>query len=320
MKPQRKRTVLVLDDDEINLMILAKNAKEAGYAVQPFTSSEVAFDHLMQHPDQIDIILLDKMLPGVSGLELLQRIKHTESLKHIPVIIQTGDAGVDQMREGLESGAYYYLTKPFHPEILTAILHSAENECAMREELLAQEMAGHAQFINLLREGEFTLRTHEEARFLAATLSHAAENSEFVALGLMALLSNAIEHGNLDIGHERKRKALLTNSWARELAVRAGSAEYGGRAVHIHMSKTTSGLHLVIRDEGRGFDWQSYLGEQNTSDHLNEPNGRGIAQAMIMLDEVRYVGTGNEVHCDIGLQAYVPVSQDAEAAVTSRHN
>src|SRR5438046_135725 len=99
MKTQRRRTVLAVDDDEINLMILIKNAQEAGYVVKSFTSGEAAWDYITNHPQDVDLALLDKMMPGMSGLELLSRIKADNALKHIPVIIQTGDAGVIQMRE-----------------------------------------------------------------------------------------------------------------------------------------------------------------------------------------------------------------------------
>ena len=80
MKQQHKRTILVLDDDEINLMIMIKNIQEAGYQAQSLTSGEEAFAYLTHHPHEIDIALLDKMLPDVGGIELLKRIKSTDKL------------------------------------------------------------------------------------------------------------------------------------------------------------------------------------------------------------------------------------------------
>ena len=112
-------------------MILTKCVQEAGYHVKPFAfrRRSVRIPDA-NNPNDVDIALLDKMMPGMNGLELLQAHKEPRALRHIPVIMQTGDAGVAQMRDGLEKGAYYYLTKPFHPEILTALLHSAESECS----------------------------------------------------------------------------------------------------------------------------------------------------------------------------------------------
>jgi|GEM_PF-187123 len=301
MKTQRRYTILAVDDDEINLMILTKCVQDAGFTVKGFESGEAAWEFLHNNPTAIDIALLDKMMPGLNGVELLKRIKATRALRHIPVIIQTGDAGIVQMREGLESGAYYYLTKPFHPDILTAIIHSAASECTMRQELIAQMSTGHAQFMGMMQEADFVLKTHAEASVLAASVSQAALYPEFVAVGLMELLSNAIEHGNLEIGYQRKGKCLLGNSLKAEIAARSDTADYGLRVVRVHLEKTLSGLHVVIRDEGKGFDWSRFLYDDQATDRLNEPNGRGIAKAMIMLDDLRYADKGNEVHCNISL-------------------
>ena len=110
-----------------------------------------------------------------------------------------------------------------------------------------------------MQEGEFIIKTHQEAVVLAAAISQAAVYPEFVSVGLMELFFNAVEHGNLEIGYQRKSQCLLTNSWKEELATRAGSAEFGKRSVHVRMEKTLSGLHMTIRDEGKGFDWNHYV-------------------------------------------------------------
>lgn len=303
MKTQRRYTVLAVDDDEVNLMILTKCVQEAGFVVKAFESGDAAWEYLMGNPGAIDIALLDKMMPGLSGIDLLKRIKMHPQLKRIPVIIQTGDAGMAQMREGLESGAYYYLTKPFHPNILTAILHSSANECAMREDLQSQISADHAKFLWLMHRGDFVIKTHAEASMLAATISQASLYPEFVSVGLMELLSNAIEHGNLEVGYQVKNKCLLANRWPEEVGNRLANGAYSARAVHVHLEKTPSGMHVTIRDEGKGFNWEKYMQEEQPGPHLNEPNGRGIAKAFIMLDDLRYVGNGNEVHCNISMAA-----------------
>ncbi len=320
MKTPHNRTVLAVDDDEINLMILVKGVQEAGYGVKSFASGEAAWEYLQQNPHVIDIALLDKMMPVMSGLELLRRIKESDSLHHIPVIIQTGDAGVTQMREGLENGAYYYLTKPFHPEILEAILHSAENECEMRKDMLEHMKANQTRFVSLMQEGTFILKTHAEARLFAATLANTASYPEFVALGVMELLANAIEHGNLDIGYEQKSKLLLAKTWEQELSARAENPKYGQRAVHIQLEKMPSGFHLVIKDEGKGFDWKRYMHDHDSALNLNEPNGRGIAKAMIMLDDLHYVGNGNEVHCNVGLSDFLAMLRTSAKTAAGLHN
>lgn len=305
MKTQHRRTVMAIDDDEINLMVLTKCVQEAGFTVKPFDSGEAAWEHLQAHGSEVDIVLLDKMMPGMNGMHLLKNIKLHQSLRHVPVILQTGDAGVSQMREGLEGGAYYYLTKPFHPEILAAILHSAAGECAMREELQSQMNASHARFLSSMRLASFAVRTHPQARLLAASLSQVALYPEFTAVGLMELLSNAIEHGNLEIGYEKKCKCLWADTWEHELSARAADDTFGKREVHVQVSRHHNALSIAISDEGRGFDWQQHLYSDRAPGMSVEPNGRGIAKAMIMLDDLRYNEKGNEAHCNIALAAPV---------------
>lgn len=310
-----KRTVLVLDDDEINLMILVKCAQDAGYTAKPFTSSLEALDYMQHNPDDFDIAVLDKMMPGMNGIDLLKRMKDTETLRHVPVIIQTGDAGVEQMREGISSGAYYYLTKPFHPEILNALLHAAANDC-MAHEVLSKQAGDGGEVVRMLQKGEFLLRTHDEARRICAVISQVAVYPEFVMVGLMELLANAVEHGNLGIGYEKKRTCLMNGTWEQEVAARMGNPEFSGRMVRIQFEKTRAGLYLIVCDQGIGFDWRSQ------ADHLallklNEPSGRGISKAMVMLDDVRYVGCGNEVHCSIKLQTPLSLSHNDNSPSTA---
>ncbi len=126
-----KCNVLVLDDDELNLMILENATGKAGYDAKPFLCSEEAWSYLKENPNSIDIAVIDKMMPKIDGIEFLKRMKGNESLKHIPVILQTGDVGKKQMEEGMKNGAYYYLAKPFTPDMLIVLLQSAGNSLAL---------------------------------------------------------------------------------------------------------------------------------------------------------------------------------------------
>lgn len=299
MAMQPKRTVLAVDDDETNLMILTKTGQEAGYAMKSFTCATSAWSFLQANYRAVDIVLLDKMMPGLSGIALLRYIKHDPSLRHKPVIIQTGDVGIGPMREAMESGAYYYLAKPFHAEALTAILNSASAECIRREELLAEMAADQETLARATRQSRFAVKTHAEAKLLAAWLARTAVYPEQAAVGLMELLANAIEHGNLEIGLDRKREWLQRNCWEAELAARMAQTEYRNRAVEVRVENVPPVSRVIIRDEGNGFDWVRYVRQHGLYAGLNEANGRGIGKAIAMLDEVRYIGSGNEAHCAI---------------------
>lgn len=297
---KNNRTVVVVDDDDINLMILVKGVQDAGYGVKSFNGAEEAWQYMFLNPQGVDIALLDKMMPGMSGVEMLRRMKATDFLKHIPVVIQTGDVGVEQMREGLEAGAYYYLTKPFHPEILLSILHSAESECQLRDELVGEVETSLAG-MRLLKEGMFEFSSADEARYLAAVLSRMGNYPEIIALGLMELFYNAIEHGNLDIGFATKREWRVNGIWDQKFAEQLQKPEYAGRKVKVNFWRDADQLRLAIKDEGQGFNWQSHINDEKALLRLNEPNGRGIAKATGALEKVQYIGNGNEVRCVIRL-------------------
>ena len=299
---QPKRTILAVDDDDVNLMILVKTCKDSGFAIKPFSTGQEAWDYLTHNAYDVDIVLLDKMMPGLGGMELLGYIKRHPTLKHIPVIIQTGDVGTAQICEGLENGAYYYLAKPFPPEVLIAILHAAESECKLREEMLSQMVADQGILLATLQEGEFTFNSYAKARLLAVALARVSAKPELVARGLMELFSNAIEHGSLGIGLETKKNCLLNKRWQQEVMTRLSNPEYKNRSVSIQVQKILSSFHVVITDQGKGFDWRHYM-SKDARKELNSPNGRGIAIAKTVLEDLQFNGKGNEVQCNIGISA-----------------
>lgn len=301
MKTQHRRTVVAIDDDEINLMILTKCAQDAGFDVRAFESAREGLEHMRTHPGEVDIVLLDKMMPDMNGIEMLQKLKHDKATQYVPVILQTGDVGVPQMREGLENGAHYYLTKPFHPEMLAAVLHSAAQECEIREELLRSADANHSRFIMLMHRGEFFVQTPQEANRLAVTLSQLALYPEFVAVGLMELLNNAIEHGNLAFGDDQKNEYLAKGKWSEMLEKRLADPAYSGRKVRVFIERGNNSLEVEITDQGQGFDWQAYVYGGDPLSGAPVLHGRGISKALIMLDNVQYHGDGNCVTCNIPL-------------------
>lgn len=113
-------------------------------------------------------------------------------------------------------------------------------------------------------------------------------------LGIMELLINAIEHGNLEISFQEKNALLRDNMWLDEINTRLKSSKFMHRNVHIHCYRHNLCTEISIRDEGSGFDWGPYM-----KTDFNAPTtltGRGIACAdKISFDEMRYVGNGNIV-------------------------
>lgn len=111
-----KNSILVVEDEEKILRLLELELEYEGYEVGKSLDGLRAFE--LYQSRKWDLVLLDVMLPGISGIELLRRIRaHDE---HIPVILLTAKSSVEDKVSGLDLGANDYITKPFQIEELLA--------------------------------------------------------------------------------------------------------------------------------------------------------------------------------------------------------
>ena len=116
MKP---RHVLVADDEPHIGRIIKMKLEQGPFRVTLAYDGQEAIDLLESEPD-IDLVLLDLMMPHLSGLDVLARIRSTERLKHLPCIILTAAGQEAQHQKAMELGATEFLTKPFSPKKLYA--------------------------------------------------------------------------------------------------------------------------------------------------------------------------------------------------------
>ena len=112
------QTVLVVDDNEVNLNLLARHLGPR-YRVLLAESGEVALSLVHASP-RPDLILLDIMMPGMDGYEVLRRLKADRSTEDIPVIFVTALDGDAEQYGGLKAGAVDYITKPFNCDLVDA--------------------------------------------------------------------------------------------------------------------------------------------------------------------------------------------------------
>ena len=129
-----KIKVLAVDDDEFNLDIMTGYLEAEGFEVITAGNGDRALHSLQTIPD-IELVILDRMMPDMSGMEVLEKIKEIPGLKRIPVIMQTAAAGTDQVSQGIEAGAYSYLTKPYEDSALIGIIKAALKNSACTKEL-----------------------------------------------------------------------------------------------------------------------------------------------------------------------------------------
>jgi len=284
--------LLVVDDEQINLEIIAEYLEGDDFELTMVGNGERALA-LLSGAQSFDAVILDRMMPGLDGLEVLRRMQQDPRLRAVPVIMQTAAAGQDQVAEGLRLGAYYYLTKPYHRDSLVAVVNSAL-DVVRRRRALAREIEQYHGLLALLDEGQFRVRTLRQAHVLAAGLSTLAADPPSVALGLVELLINGIEHGNLGIGFHDKAGLLAADAWEKEVEVRLALPQNADKYVRAHVQRQGGALRIAIRDCGPGFDWRRFL-ELDEARALH-PNGRGIAVARhVAFRKLEFVEPGNEV-------------------------
>jgi two-component system phosphate regulon response regulator PhoB len=112
---------LVIDDDPDVQAVVSAVLRRAGFLVRAAGSAEEAFDHLRDAP--IDLVVLDWNLPGMSGLELCQRLRREVRFQQIPILFLTAHSSSRDLVNAFEAGADDFVSKPFRaPELAARVL------------------------------------------------------------------------------------------------------------------------------------------------------------------------------------------------------
>lgn len=291
--PVHAPNLLLVDDDRIMRIVLREALRNHGYNVSAAENAEEALGILQENGASIDAIVLDREMPGMNGLQLVAKMKEDPRLSTIPIIMLTGSGEAHKIQEGIDAGVYYYLVKPCDNTLLRSVIESALREGRHRQ-ALSSELNRHNAALKAMKHCQITVRTLSEAEDTACFLAACFPDPERVVTGLMELLVNAVEHGNLGITYEDKHRLLAAGDWHRELDRRAQLPEYKDMAVDVVYQHKDEGFLVQITDMGRGFDWKRYW-------HINPSratasHGRGIARARLMaFDRMAYNDKGNSV-------------------------
>src|SRR5436190_472802 len=115
-------SLLIVDDEELNREGLARRLRRDGYAVTLARSGREAIELLGER--RFDLVLLDIMMPGMNGLEVLKFLRRVDSLIDLPIIMVTAKGESEDMVEALELGANDYVTKPLDFPVVLARLRT----------------------------------------------------------------------------------------------------------------------------------------------------------------------------------------------------
>ena len=115
--------ILVIDDEAVNREVVALQMEAEGFPVVALEGGAIALDWIKEHGAPA-VLLLDVMMPGLSGLDVLVEVRKEFSLQELPVLLLTARGTDQDMTEGFAAGANDYLVKPFsRPELLNRLKH-----------------------------------------------------------------------------------------------------------------------------------------------------------------------------------------------------
>jgi DNA-binding response OmpR family regulator len=120
MDAKKTKNVFLVEDEKDLLELAVKYLKTKGYQVYSAISGEEALNSI--HLSQADIILLDWMLPGLSGIDICRQLAVNPKTQDIPIVFMSAKTQMEEVSEALEEGAKYYITKPYSFSDLVTII------------------------------------------------------------------------------------------------------------------------------------------------------------------------------------------------------
>ena len=176
--------ILVVDDDQINAKLISKRLIKRGFEVDSVFGGQECIDYI-ESGKEVDLILLDIIMPGISGLEVLTHIREKFSTMDLPVIMVTAKAEASDVVDALKKGANDYIQKPVNMDIAEAKVRTHYSmKLLNRESIIKKEL--------------------ETANAMIVTYNHEINNPLAIAMGMLrrCMLKNETE------GLEKANKAL----------------------------------------------------------------------------------------------------------------
>jgi signal transduction histidine kinase len=123
-EPSNNITILVAEDQEINMKIVLQLLSRKGYKTIPAKNGKVAVELYKEHQGKIDLILMDVQMPLMSGVDATKAIRELElvTAHHVPIIAMTAHAMKGDKEKFLASGMDDYISKPVHPDVLYSVV------------------------------------------------------------------------------------------------------------------------------------------------------------------------------------------------------
>ncbi|MFD2166512.1 diguanylate cyclase [Thalassotalea euphylliae] len=183
------QTILAVDDAQDTLLLLEFDLQAEGYEVIKASDGQDALA-ILEEKD-IDLVLLDLYMPGLSGLDTLRKLRANSEHINVPVIMLSASDDEDEIVEALELGAHDYVTKPYIAKVLLARIRNA---LRLREKTLKLENVAKTDFLTgLINRGEFEHLSQK-------AISQMSRNNENIVIAMLDI--DHFKKVNDTYGHE----------------------------------------------------------------------------------------------------------------------
>lgn len=291
-----EKYILVVDDDPTMQLLLQGMIEKAGFKPVIAENGQKALQFVEIGGANIGLVLLDRHMPDMDGFEVVKKLQAVEENRGIPVIMQSGSKTPKDIREAIDAGIYYYLSKPFKTDALQSVLNLAIEKAALLSVLQERLEQGYTP-VNLIHSASFEFTGMEDARKMALLLTSLFPEPYKVFPGMLALLSNAVEHGSFGMGYDQKSQLIEAGRYAEELEAMYGQKENAQKNIEVQFIQKDGRCSVRITDQGDGFDWKSYIAFQDEQESYT--HGYGILKALQGFDEVKYNTAGNQVMASV---------------------
>ena len=284
--------ILIVEDDLASREYLKNAIEIEGHEYQAAENGKEGLEFFAEFKP--DLVLCDIQMPIMDGLELLEAVRAKKS--NSIFIMITAFSTEDYAVEAFHLGANNYLKKPVRQADLLELLQKYDTIIKNRKAIIPKVPGNllHREFVL-----EFNTHTENIPRvvdYLITETGNLFTSDERISieLGLVELLTNSLEHGNLEISFEEKSNALQEGVLNKLYEDRLSNPKFLERKIRVNFRMNNSQAEWLIEDEGKGFDWKA-LQNDIQEERLFDLNGRGIFICQFLFDELEYMGKGNKV-------------------------
>lgn len=283
--------VLIIEDDFISRKYMYDLLSYSGYDC--YTAQNAADGLDVYTKVKPSAVVCNLIMHGISGLEFLRLIK--QKYPEANVILTTSQSSEKLVIQALKLGAKGYVKKPIQDTEILPILEKIEKNKI--------EKTSSVNDYGCVTNGNITLKFNTEygAPSLIVDRLMREVNNIFddddqndIAIGLSELVTNAIEHGNLNISYEEKQEVTLTDKLDELYFKRLSDSKLASRKVTINYEFSPKSCSWIISDEGNGFDWTA-VPDPTLEENIIKLSGRGIYITKRFFDSLEYLGKGNVV-------------------------